>query len=140
MNDIYSIQISFDGYLANGETTTIYHNVSVDDIINDDYLRLILDYHNTTQKATYNENLPIYNYRNNTNLQPVDVPSDYKRKEDKEYDNIEDVVNDAYLVKKVLFGKGRNVCIDIHKGEWGMDCCEDCGWSYQWELYKSIEE
>ena len=140
MNDIYKIQISFDGCLANGETTTIYHNISEDDVINYGLLQSMLSYYNTTNKVTYNQNLGVYNHRNNTNLQPVEIPADYKRKIDKEYDNIEDVVNDSINIKNILFGKGRNVCIDIHKGEWGMDCCEDCGWSYQWELYKSIEE
>ena len=137
MNDIYKINISFDAYILN-ETIRIYYSVSVDDIINDDYLWLILDYHNEDKRARYNRQIK----ERGIDLPLVEISPNYKQKTDKKYDNVEEVVNDVYLVKKALFDKGRNVCIDILKGVWGMDCCEDCGWSYQWEFYndKSIIE
>jgi hypothetical protein len=140
MNDIYKIVISFVGFLENGVTTRIYHEISEDDTINDGLLQSMLAYYNTTKKATYNENIDVYNHRNNTNLQPVEIPADYKRKVGKEYDNIEQWVNDAVDIKNILFDKGRNVCVDVWKGEWGVSCCEDCGWSYQWEIIKTIIE
>jgi hypothetical protein len=140
MNDIYKIVISFVGFLENGVTTRIYHEISEDDTINDGLLQSMLAYYNTTKKATYNENIDVYNHRNNTNLQAVEIPADYKRKIGKEYDNIEQWVNDAVDIKNILFDKGRNVCVDVWKGEWGVSCCEDCGWSYQWEIIKTIEE
>lgn len=73
-------------------------------------------------------------------LKVLDVPDDFKYKVDKEYDNVEQVVNDAVEIKYRLFGKGRNVCIEIAEGRWGVSCCEDCGWSYQWETLKTINE
>jgi hypothetical protein len=140
MNDIYKIVISFVGFLENGVTTRIYHEISEDDTINDGLLQSMLAYYNATKKVTYNQNIDVYNHKNNTNLQPVEIPADYKRKAGKEYDNIEQWVNDAVDIKNILFDKGRNVCVNVWKGEWGVSCCEECGWSYQWEIIKTIEE
>ena len=140
MNDIYKIKIDFDGFLENGETTRIYHRISEDDIIDYGLVHSILTYRNITQRVTYNENIDVHNHRNNTNLQPLEIPADYKRKVDKEYEDLYSVVKDAFSIFSILQGKGRNVCVDIWKGEWGVSCCEECGWSYQWEIIKTIEE
>ena len=140
MNDIYKIVISFDGFLENGETTRIYHEISEDDTINDGLLQSMLDYSNTTKNVTYNQNIDVYNHRNNTNLQAVEIPADYKRKVENEYEDLYSVVRDAFSTFSILQGKGRNVCVDIWKGEWGVSCCEDCGWSCQWDIIKTIQE
>ena len=141
MNDIYKIHISFDGYVSD-KTVQIYHTISECDKINEHLLSSILSYRNNKLRVQHNNNLgPMRasgKYKEEY-LQVLDVPDDFKYKVDKEYDNLEQVVNDVVDVKYKLFGKGRNVCIEIAQGWWGCDCCEECG-SYQWEIIKTIKE
>jgi len=143
MNDIYKIHISFDGYLPSGEVTPISYTISEGDKIDDHLIAEILTYRNIKLRVQHNKNLAPMRasgkYKEE-DLKVLDVPDDFKYKVDKDYDNVEQVVNDAVDIKCRLFGKGRNVSIEIAEGWWGCDCCEECGWSYQWETIKTIKE
>ena len=140
MRDIFEIVVSFDGFLENGETTRIHHTISEDDIIDCGLLQSMLAYSNATKNVTYNQNIIVMNARSNTNLQPIEIPADYKRKVGKEYEDLYSVFKDASSTFSRLKEKGRNVCVNVWKGEWDVSCCEECGGSYQWDIIKTIQE